>query len=188
MAGMYAKKNPCKNCCAAAPNERLGYAIAECVSSQLSFLYEPRNKNSTKGAGGYLRKLFSIYHLFISHRWTNSEEYERLRNLLNGKKCFEWKDYSVPKNNPIHLDEAELRNAIGNKMRMADVILIPARVGVSNSEWVQEEINIAKTLQKPIIGIIPYRSERNSPLVAMVADEVVEWRVDQIIDAIKKLA
>lgn len=42
------------------------------------------------------------YHLFISHSWTYQDEYEKLIDLLDAKKYFSYKNYSVPKDDPIH--------------------------------------------------------------------------------------
>lgn len=42
------------------------------------------------------------YNIFISHSWTHSDAYEKLINLLNSTNNFSYKNYSVPKNDPIH--------------------------------------------------------------------------------------
>ena len=39
--------------------------------------------------------------IFIPHAWDYDEEYQRLLNLLEGVEGFEYKDYSVPKDDPI---------------------------------------------------------------------------------------
>ena len=42
------------------------------------------------------------YHLFISHSWTYSDAYDKLVNLLDEANNFVYKNYSVPKDDPIH--------------------------------------------------------------------------------------
>ncbi len=42
------------------------------------------------------------YNLFISHSWAYNDEYEKLVRMLNDKPYFYYKNYSVPKNDPIH--------------------------------------------------------------------------------------
>ena len=42
------------------------------------------------------------YNLFISHSWTYSDAYEKLISLLDADQYFTYKNYSVPKNDPIH--------------------------------------------------------------------------------------
>ena len=42
------------------------------------------------------------YNLFISHSWTYGDSYDRLIEMLDDAPNFYYKDYSVPKNDPIH--------------------------------------------------------------------------------------
>ena len=42
------------------------------------------------------------YNLFISHSWTYGDSYDRLIEMLDDAPNFYYKDYSVPKNSPIH--------------------------------------------------------------------------------------
>lgn len=57
-----------------------------------------------------------MYNLFISHSWAYSDAYEKLTKLLNEAKYFTYKNYSVPKNDPIHNanNDKELYEAIKN--------------------------------------------------------------------------
>ena len=94
-----------------------------------------------------------IYNVFISHSWTYSDSYEKLLNLLNSDYTFNYKNYSVPKNNPIHNApyDYQLKNAIQEKMKHASCILILAGVYSTYSKWINIEIEIAKKYQKPIV-------------------------------------
>lgn len=42
------------------------------------------------------------YNIFISHSWTYSDAYEKLISLLSNDDSFFFKDFSVPKDDPIH--------------------------------------------------------------------------------------
>ena len=42
------------------------------------------------------------YNLFISHSWNYSSAYNDLVRLLDSKPYFNYKNYSVPKDDPIH--------------------------------------------------------------------------------------
>lgn len=44
-----------------------------------------------------------MYNLFISHSWTYSDAYDRLVDLLDNASYFSYRNYSVPKDNPILL-------------------------------------------------------------------------------------
>ena len=44
----------------------------------------------------------STYNLFISHSWSYSDTYDKLEELLDTRPYFFFKNYSVPKDDPIH--------------------------------------------------------------------------------------
>ncbi len=131
------------------------------------------------------------YNLFISHSWSYSENYDRLINLLNSRAYFSFRDYSVPKDDPVHDadNEDELREAITNHMRPCHVILIMAGVYSTYSKWIKEEIGIAKngfSSPKPIIAIKPWGNTNMSTVVTVAADEIVNWNTESIVAAIRR--
>ena len=128
-----------------------------------------------------------MYNLFISHSWAYSNQYENLIKMLKNKPYFEFKDYSVPKSDPIHNapNTTALRLAIANQMKYASCVLILAGVYASCSKWINIEIDLAKTMGKRIIAIEPFGSEHTSAVVKNNADRVVKWNTDSIVDAIR---
>ena len=128
-----------------------------------------------------------MYNLFISHSWTYTDAYEKLCNLLDNRIRFNYKNYSVPKNDPIHnaSNTAQLKEAIKNQMRYASVVIIMAGVYSSYSKWINIEIELAKSLGKKIIAVEPWGSERTSAVVKDAADIVVGWSTDSIVNAIR---
>ena len=42
------------------------------------------------------------YNIFISHSWGYGDDYETLTGFLDGHPYFSWRNYSVPKDDPIH--------------------------------------------------------------------------------------
>lgn len=131
-----------------------------------------------------------MYNLFISHSWTYSNEYEKLTYLLNEAKYFSYKNYSVPKDDPIHNanNDRELYNAIENQIKYASVVIIMAGVYSSYSKWIDKEIEIAKKLNKPILAVEPWGSEKTSTKVKSSADMIVRWNTDSIVNAIRDIA
>ena len=128
-----------------------------------------------------------IYNLFISHSWTYSNAYENLIELLEKKPYFIFKDYSVPKNDPIHnaYYESQLRAAIKAKIQPASCVIILAGVYATYSKWINIEIELAKALGKKIIAVQPWGAERTSSVVKRAADIVVGWNTDSIVNAIR---
>ncbi len=131
------------------------------------------------------------YHLFISHSWKYPEAYDGLVSLLNKDYWFSYKDYSVPRDEPLTIYnrlyyESELKNKIRNQMRSCHVVLILAGVYASYSDSINMEIEIANELGKPIIAIQPWGAEKTSQIVKSNADAIVGWNSSSIIDAIKR--
>lgn len=127
------------------------------------------------------------YNLFISHSWTYSEAYDRLVEMLNDAPGFSYKNYSVPKDDPIHnaTYDYQLRAAIRNQMRHASCILILAGVYSTYSKWINIEIQLAQEMGKRIIAIEPWGASRTSAVVKNAADIVVRWNTISIVRGIR---
>ncbi len=130
-----------------------------------------------------------IYNLFISHSWSYSDAYEKLVKMLDSDSNFNYKNYSVPKNDPIHdaIYDYQLKAAIKNQMQHASCVLILAGVYASYSKWINIEIQIANEMNKKIIAIEPWGSEKTSVVVKSNADRIVKWQSSSIINAIKNI-
>lgn len=127
------------------------------------------------------------YNLFISHSWNYDNNYQSLLRLLNAAPNFSYKDYSVPKSDPIHnaANDAQLRAAIRNQMQHASCILILAGVYATYSKWIKIEIELAQEMGKKIIAVQPWGAERTSAVVKKAADEVVGWNTNSIVRSIR---
>ena len=133
------------------------------------------------------------HHLFISHSWTYGGQYKNLVELLERRPYFRFKNYSVPRDDPIHNagSVAALRRAIKRKMAPTGAILILAGVYSTYSKWIKEEIKLAErgfTTRKGIIAIRPRGSVRISADVRTAADIVVGWNTESVVRAIRDLA
>ena len=97
----------------------------------------------------------------------------------------------MPEHDPIHTGpygQVELEQALYEQIRPSQVVLILSGMYVVFREWIQKEIDIALELRKPIIGVIPWGSERTPLVVQDVADEMVGWNTSSIVDAIRRSA
>ena len=133
------------------------------------------------------------YNLFISHSWSYSYSFDRLKNLLDNRPYFSYADYSVPEYNPIHTSgtDRELYEAILRKMRPCHIVLIMAGVYSTYSKWINEEILTAKKgflNPKPIIGVIPWGQKNISSVVAENVVALVGWNTESIVNAIRRYA
>lgn len=135
----------------------------------------------------FLKGRRMIYNLFVSHSWNYSDQYQRLLALLNSKPNFYYKNYSVPKDDPIQdaRYDYQLKAAIEQQMKPASCVLILAGVYSSYSKWINIEIEVAQKLGKRIIAIEPWGSEHTSTVVKNAADLIVKWNTDSIVEAIR---
>jgi hypothetical protein len=132
------------------------------------------------------------HHIFISHSWSYGDSYDNLKNLLNNRSYFPYRDYSVPKNSPIHTTgtKRELREAIKNKLSPTNVMIVLAGVYSTYSDWIKEEIDIANnsfSRKKPILAIRPWASKKISSIVQDNSDLVVGWNTESVVNGIRKL-
>lgn len=128
--------------------------------------------------------------LFISHSWSYGDAYDKLITMLNNASNFTYRDYSVPRNDPIHNapNEAALQEAIKRQMRFCDVVLIMAGKYATYSKWIKKEISIAKDdFSKPIVAICPWGNEQISTVVSEAADRLVGWNTSTIVAAIREM-
>ena len=131
-----------------------------------------------------------MYNLFISHSWKYSNDYERLENLLKRYPYFSFRNYSVPKQDPLDISgrnyRAKLQLEIEQQMRTCNVVLVIAGKYASYSDSIDMELDIAIAMNKPIIAIEPWGSTMNSQRARNVADVVVGWNASSIVDAIRR--
>lgn len=134
-----------------------------------------------------------MYNLFISHSWNYSDSYDSLCKLLDKADYFEYRNYSVPKDDPLrissktdHYYELQLRRKLTEQMKYASVVLILAGVYSSYSDSIDMEISIAIELNKPIIAVEPWASERTSVVVKNSADVIVGWNTKSLVKAIRE--
>jgi len=134
----------------------------------------------------------TTYNIFISHSWSYGDAYEKLKKLLDAAPYFSYKDYSIPKDDPIHNapNEALLYEAIKKQIAPTQVVLMLAGVYATYSKWIDKEIRIAKRefpFAKPILAIEPWGAERTSQMVKDNADKIVGWNTDSVVGAIREL-
>lgn len=126
------------------------------------------------------------YRLFISHAWHYSEAYNRMVGFLDNADNFIYSNYSVPR--PSGFDKmstADLEEEIRDQIRPVECVLVLSGLYVSYSKWIQFEIDFAKQLYKPIIGVRPWGAQRMPKAVSDAANVIVSWNTSSIVDAIR---
>ena len=130
------------------------------------------------------------YNLFISHAWSYDDDYFRLVNFLESAPNFRFRNYSVPSHDPLidpntTVGYLTLRGMLDNQIRPASCVLIISGMYAAYRQWIQEEIDIAQSYDKPIVGIRPWGSERIPRVVQDAAHAMVGWNTSTIVRAIR---
>lgn len=134
-------------------------------------------------------------HVFISHAWKYSEHYKTLadwifnRDWSVGQASLNFKNYSVPKDDPIHDadNDEQLKEAIFKQIAMSHVIVIPTGMYTNYSKWIQKEIDGSTDYGKPILAVNPWGQQRTSSIVANSASKLVGWNKDSVVTGIWEL-
>jgi len=130
------------------------------------------------------------YDIFASHAWRYGDDYNRLIGLLDAASNFKYRNYSRPEDRPL-VDPATpvgkniLIEAIRRQIKPVNCVLIISGMYLNHSYWMQKEIDIARELRKPIIGIKPWGNVLTPVMVQNAADVMVAWQTSSIVDAIK---
>ena len=129
------------------------------------------------------------YHILISHSWDYSRHYETIKGWLNESPYFQWTDYSVPITNPLNANGVnELKQKIRNRISLCSCVIILSGMYVTYSNWIDFEIDTARSMGKPIIGVKPWGQERIPVKVQNNADIMVGWNSSSIVEAVRKYA
>lgn len=129
------------------------------------------------------------YRLLISHSWNYSTQYDTIVNWLNATSYFKWSNHSISADNPLNTKtKKELKEQITAQMRGCNAIIVVSGMYASYSEWIDYEIDEAIRMNKPIIGIMPWGSQRTPKKIVDNAKKLVGWNSISLISAIRNVS
>lgn len=129
------------------------------------------------------------HRVFISHSWRYEDHFEEVKQLLDDAYGFEYFDHSVSSDEPLDAQlPNHLRKKFRDQIRSTSVVLVLAGMYVTHSEAIQDEIEIASDMGKPILGVIPLGNEQVPNLVEENTTELVPADGNEILDAIERHA
>ena len=127
------------------------------------------------------------YRLFISHAWSYNVEYYTLEQRLLEYPNFNFRNYSVPKHDPFETG-TQLATKLLHQMNPTQVVIVLAGMYAAHSDWIQFEINEAKRMGKPIIGVRPWGQKRIPQSLQDAATVMHGWNIGPIVESIRALA
>ena len=113
--------------------------------------------------------------------------------MLDNANNFSYMNYSAPEDNPLFDDNGKMhpdwmiKEKISTKIGCSQIVLVLSGMYGAYSNWMPFEIEEAKRMRKPIIGIVPYGGERTPSIIQNAATEMVRWNTDSIVSAIREL-
>ena len=126
------------------------------------------------------------YRIFISHAW-DYIDYDKLVKVLDNRRYFNWLDYSVPEDDPLHSKSIkELYEGLKRHIRPTNCVLAIAAMNVPRRDFIQWEIEFAAAIDKPIIGVKPWGQIQVPTIVQDNAVKIVGWNTESIVSAIGK--
>lgn len=129
------------------------------------------------------------YHILISHSWSYSNEYDTICSWLNQSNNFLWSDYSVCCNRPLETNtDKELKEKLTNRIANCSCIIVISGMYANYSKWIDFEIDTAKSMGKPIIGIKPWGQERIPMKIQDNSIELIGWNSASVINAVRENA
>ncbi|WFM72508.1 TIR domain-containing protein [Halomonas sp. CKK8] len=127
--------------------------------------------------------------LFISHSWSYSERYNSMVNLLNNRLFFTWTNYSVPVSKAFgSMANYRMKEELRGQIRPVQCVVIIGGMWTNHSDWIQFEMDFAKEIGKPILGVRPRGAKVMPIAVINKADKVVNWNSDSIVSGIREIS
>lgn len=134
------------------------------------------------------------YSVFISHAYDHRDIYYELVQKLNDANHFSWHNRSLGFDIQFDggrddVDNEELRNALSERIATSDVLIALTKPVASRRRWLQWEIQHARQLGKPVIGVARRLNDNVSSYVRDHSDHIVStWKTQEIVTAIKLYA
>lgn len=127
--------------------------------------------------------------LFISHSWSYSERYQSMVALLNNRAFFNWTNYSVPETKAFGpMAKFKMQEELRQQIRPVHCVVIIGGMWTNYSDWIQFEMNFAKEINKPILGVRPRGAKMMPAAVTIKADHIVNWNADSIVAGIRAIS
>lgn len=128
-----------------------------------------------------------MYNIFISHSWSYDNQYEKIKEFLDNRPYFTYRDYSIPKDSKITGTRKVVWSEIESSIKMSSILIVPAAMYIGYSDSIKKELNIAKKYNKKIIAIKPQNQTNIPSEIKEKADRIIGWQAEALVKAIREL-
>lgn len=106
---------------------------------------------------------------------------------MNEASIFKYSNYIFLKYESYgEMSTSNLYDHLRGQIRPIESVVILGGLYVSYSKWIKFEVNFAKELQKPIVRVQPWGSDRTPKAVKQSANTIVGWNAKTIVSAIRE--
>lgn len=129
----------------------------------------------------------SVYKLFISHAFSEHEDYTRFVSLLDEYNSIVYSCTSVPTSYKYkNMTKAQLGEQLRAQIRAANCFVVLDAVYQESPDTITAELNAAGRMGIPIIAVKKWKSREISPELAQYAKITTGWNIDSILSALKE--
>ncbi|NNF16602.1 MAG: hypothetical protein HKN70_07625 [Gammaproteobacteria bacterium] len=121
--------------------------------------------------------------LFVGHCWDESDDYLRFFDYVSDIDSFFYINLSEPQKRPGAGVEA-VQTELNRQMKDAEAVIIFSSAYTEDANLTQYQMDLARALGKPIIGVEPFGPQTVMKAVKDRAAEVVPWYNRAMVDAI----
>lgn len=129
------------------------------------------------------------YRLLISHSWSYQGHYETVKGWLNSSSLFKWSNHSISADNPFNSStDKELKEKLTRQISGCSAVIVVAGMYSNYSKWIDYEIDEAVRMNKPIIALKPWGSERTPSKIQTNATVLINWSSAGLLSAVRSYA
>ena len=129
------------------------------------------------------------FRIFVAHVFSEHVDYLRVFEYLESRPNFFYVNVSKPGAAQPGGDYEALQAELERQVGPAEIVVVPISIFHKNPVLITFQINTAKRLGKPVLGIKSFGDTLEMPRsVLEKSDDIVDWNERAIVDAIRRLA
>lgn len=127
--------------------------------------------------------------VFVTHTFTEDEDYLRFFEFLEGQDRFFYINCSKPENMPGSGDMDAIKQELINQIKDAEAVVVLASQFARKTELIRFQMDVADAHEKPMIALRPFGGVAETPpeLVERISEHI-EWNSREIADALRRQA
>ena len=127
--------------------------------------------------------------VFVTHAFSESDDYLRLFEFLEGVDSFYYLNVSLPEEAPKTGGMQEIKDILIQQIKEAEAVFVLASLFETQPDLVNFMMDGANAAGKPIIVLRPFGGVTETPKELIVrANEHIKWNAREMVDSLKRQA